>query len=746
MDLPGGAGLSVERTDFVPGDARGVLIGLTFTSAGAARELDLAMEAHSELMSAYPWGETMADDKPFDQRAFNLPDQASATSTGLVFTEDGTPPLPGAAEHHWAAAVGASIPQSAPGQTGPDFRGPQGDVRCPASGPDAPPQPPVCDDTDYGKGVGGHLSYHVSVPAGESTTVWFGVAGAQAASTSAAEAAQAAQAALKSILADPAAALHAKKADRDAVAGRTQLDLPGDPRLAEGIDWSKQNLADMVQEADNLQVRETNAGKHYPPPAGTVDHARWIAAGFPDYPWLFSTDGEYTAFASVALGQFAPIEDHMRALRDVSLTLNGNSGKVVHEVVSDGTVFFGALADAGNTDETAKFPSAVALIWRWTGDDAFLREMYAFTRANMHYIVERLDADHDGWPEGLGNVERTGMGEEKLDNTVYTIRGLTDLADMADARGDNATERWARSHARDLEDRFDAAWWLAGVPGYADSLDDPGDVPLYQRHWIGVTPMEAELTGQNGRPDPGLAPPDRAAKTLDVRERPCYGDDFGLFHTGAAGCDGATTAGNGEKQTFTLNTSIMAVGEGNYGRLGPSQQQRFTTANRRLQLPDPDEQPGAMPEIAPSPDYGRSVNKLFTERASVMQAWGSYGTAWPVVHQQLGVRPDLGRGRLEVVPQPPTSEPITGTNIRLGDSGSVDVRAQHSADTSTTTVTAHAPVRLRIGATLPAGAHVASATLDGERVSTDERETNRGVEVTVATSPGAKHTLVVTMG
>ena len=34
----------------------------------------------------------------------------------------------------------------------------------------------------------------------------------------------------------------------------------------------------------------------------------------------------------------------------------------------------------------------------------------------------------------------------------------------------------------------------------------------------------------------------------------------------------------------------------------------------------------------------------------VLQAWGAYGTVWPVVHQQLGVRPDLGRDRLEVVP------------------------------------------------------------------------------------------------
>ena len=43
----------------------------------------------------------------------------------------------------------------------------------------------------------------------------------------------------------------------------------------------------------------------------------------------------------------------------------------MHEVTSDGQVYYGQNADAGNTDETVKFPSLVALVWRWTGDDAF---------------------------------------------------------------------------------------------------------------------------------------------------------------------------------------------------------------------------------------------------------------------------------------------------------------------------------------------------------------------------------------
>jgi len=491
----------------------------------------------------------------------------------------------------------------------------------------------------------------------------------------------------------------------------TRLTLPGDPLLAQGIDWSKQNLADLRQQARNLQLRVTNAGKNYPPPVGTLPQIDFVGAGFPDYPWLFATDGEYTAFADVAVGQFAQIEAHLRALRNVSDFVNQRSGKVVHEVVTDGSVYFGANSDIGNTDETVKFPSAVALVWRWTGDKAFLDNLYDFTRRNMQYAFSLDGPDMDNWLDGPGNVERGGMGAEKLDVAVYTIRGLRDLAEMAAAEHDGATQTWALNKAAQMRSDFESAWWLnrQGTPSYADSLADPTVPPadptaalgpventqLYQRYWIGVTPMETELW-QNGHVVPGLAVPQHANPALDLREQPCFGSaanpNGGMFHTGTGPadpgapdngadptCDTSVSDVPDEEDIFTLNTAVMAVGEGNYGRLGPQQQQRFTTANRQLQLPVPDEQPGAMPEIAPSPDYGRSIDRPFNERAMVMQAWGNYGTVWPVVHQQLGVRPDLGeqlRGNARRIHEAPRvfhhgcrGELRVGDEQRPGDTG-----------------------------------------------------------------------------
>jgi hypothetical protein len=729
--------VTVERTDFVPDGTRATLVGLTLTSP-QPRTLPLALDAHSELMSAYPWGWTTPD-----AGTFNLKDSGSFVDDALLFRETGTPPVPNAEPHDWAALVAGSTPPQSH-ELGPDHRGPQDPaVVCPADGP----APDRCDDGAFGKGTGGQLRWQVRLEADRPTTLWFAVAGSD-------KGVPAARAELTKALADPAGALAAKVASRMRWDANTSVELPGDPLLERSIAWSKQNLADSVQEAHDLELRPVKEGREYPPPVGTLAEARWLGAGWPDYPWLFGTDGEYTAFASVAMGQFDDIKSHLRALREVSEVVNGDSGKVVHEVMPDGSVYYGTLDSEGNTDETSKFPSAVALIWRWTGDDAFRDEMYGFTVRNMRYVVGELDEDGDGWPEGLGNVERPGMGEEKLDNTVYTIRGLRDLADLARSKSDQATATWASERAAAMEEAFESAWWYGGdTHQYADSLDDPDDpandnTKILQRHWIGVTPMDAELP-REGRVTRPLASDEHGQEALEQRQEPCYSGEFGLFHTGTGptsaeggnrgpSCDSAVSTVQSERSVFSLNTGIMAVAEGNFGRLGEDEQQRYTTGNARIQL-DPSvwEMPGAMPEIAPSPDFKANIDRALYDRSMVLQAWGTYGTLWPVVHHQLGISPDMGRGRLTVVPQVPDGQSeVSGSNVRLG-SGSVDVYAQRGRSSLTTTVERHLSAALLIGHVLPHGASVVDVTLDGAPAEYEVRSTARGDEVVVRAGSGS---------
>ncbi len=722
MDLPATAGLEIRRTDFVPDGRRGALIVLRLRS-DRERKVDIGVDAHSELMSAYPWGETTPS-----QLTVNGQDNAELAAGRLTFTEPGKP---------WAAVVGSER-AAVRGETGPGYRGPQEpSVVCPPSGTGQPPASRRCDDTAYGKGTGGRLLYpDFLVPGGRERRLVIAVAGSDRGLAEA-------RREFRALTATGVGALRSKIQARVRIARYTRLSLPGDRLLQQGIEWTKQNLADSVQVAEGLRVREVNAGKAYPPSSGTVPRVRFLGAGFPDYPWLFATDGEYTAFASVAAGQFGPIKDHLRALRDVSRVANGATGKVVHEVVTDGSVYFGANEDQGNTDETVKFPSALALVWRWTGDNRFRDELYPFAVDGMRWAVASLDSDGDGWLEGPGNVERERMGPEKLDVAVYTIRGLLDLADLARSVRDGWTRRWAEAEAQVLLARFEDAWWMPEVPQHADSLG-AGNAKIQQRHWIGVPPMEAELLVDDV-PRLGLAPRAHGIAALRLRERDCYSDDFGLFHTGRPGCDTAPDA-DGELQSFTLNSAIMAVGEGNYGRLGSTQQGRYTRAIRRLQLPNPDEQPGAAPEIAPSPLNGRTIDRSFLERPMVLQAWGHYGTIWPVVHQQLGVRPDMGRRLLEVTPQVPRGQTrLAGRRIRVGG-GLVDVSAARAGGRHRTDVRARGAGlrRLTLGHTLPPGSFIRRVRLNGDRVRYRIRPTNRGLEVLAwAKRSRGRHVLVI---
>ena len=312
-------------------------------------------------------------------------------------------------------------------------------------------------------------------------------------------------------------------------------------------------------------MREVNAGKAYPAPSGTVPRVRFLGAGFPDYPWLFATDGEYTAFASVAAGQFGPIKDHLRALRDVSRVANGDTGKVVHEVVTDGSVYFGANEDEGNTDETVKFPSALALVWRWTGDDRFRDELYDFTVDGMRWAVSELDADGDGWLEGPATWSGRAWAREARRGRLHHPR-------PAGPRRPRALEA-RRRHPP-----------LGGGPGggparpLRERVVDARGAPARRLSGARTAPRSSSATGSGSR-----------------RWRPsCWSTGCRAWawpgarrasppSLSGSGPATATTSGSStpappaatappapdERQSFTLNSAIMAVGEGNYGRLGP---------------------------------------------------------------------------------------------------------------------------------------------------------------------------------
>ena len=708
MTFPTTEGLEVTRTEFSPDGSPVTLTGLTLRNPGStSRSFKLNMDTRSEIMAAYPWGWTTPSAKES-----NGPDEGSYDgSTGtLTFEEPGK---------NWHAAIRASVTPNF-GMVNPNFWGPISRAE-------------RADYLENGNGTGGRLRWDLSLGGGQETTLWIAVAGSH---TSEAEASDA----LSTALNNPDNLLTQKVADRLTLLNQTKVSLPDDPVLQEAFDWGKLNMADLTRTVTDAKIRDVDEGRAYPNPVATMD-LTGIGAGYPDYPWYFGTDGAYTAYPLVASGQWETAMDHLKSIRDVSRVINGSTGKVVHEVVTDGSVYWGANDDPGNTNETAQFASAVELLWRWSGDNRFRDDMYDFVKDGMLYITSAskcpppnpsaegtCDDDGDGWPEGYGMVERTGMGEEKLDNTVYTWQALRALQRMAESKGDTETASWAAREANAMQANFEAAWWMPRYKLYADSLDNPSNVRMQQKHWINATPMEVLLAPQN-----------RATAALGTMESSAFTGSCGLFHTGAGG--GPT--GAGELKCWTLPTSVMAVAEANYGRLG-SKQAPFYMKSIADQLDL--EMPGALPEISPSPEYDPFVD--FRDRAMFMQAWSSYGVQWPVIHHFLGISPDVPAGSLTVVPDVPDSwsKPISARNLRVGSGTVEEVSASRSGKTYTTEVSAPTGWKLTIGHTLPAGATVNTVKLDGSPVEYTVVDTTRGREVRVATTTDQSHILEVTTG
>jgi hypothetical protein len=700
LELPPADGLEISETQFAPDGFAPyglpvVLVGVQLRNLNpGVNSFTLAIEAESELIPAYPWSGTKQTSE-----SLHLPDQVSFDSTlgALQFTQPAQPTL---SRSEWYALVKAALdPQDR--ETG--FQ---------SLGAGFPPT------TSKYNGATGTLKYQVTLKGKSSSTVWFAIAGSN---VNKAEA----SGALTIGLAFPDGLLQKKIFERQRVLSQAQIHVP-DEDIQAAFDWGKLNLADMRRTVRNMMVRDTMEGTVYPSPlTPTFPLLSGFGAGYPDYPWFFGTDGAYSTFSLAAVGQWDEARNHLSTIRRVSQLVNGTTGKVLHEIVTDGSIYFGTNAQNGDVNETAEFATAVATLWRWSGDDSVRDDNYDFIKAGLNYITTDLvtaNLNPDGWPEGAGMVEATGMGALKLDVAVYTIRALHDLAEMAESKGDTATLAWAKTKANALTSEFRNDWWFSSKGLFADSLAlsqmvptdpkatlglSPGYTQLEQLFWINATPMETSF-----------ASVEDASTAFPQLESSTFTGTTGFFQQGV----------KGGFQASAVNTGVMAIAEANYGRMDQSLRYVNLIA-KELDV----EQPGALPELFDSPDY--TYFPPFGG-AMVMQAWSSYGIHWPLVELFLGIKPDAPAKTLSVVPDLPGPwRELSVNNLHVG-SDQIAVSVRRAGINYVTTVSAPVGWSLTIGYTLPAKTQVKSVRLNDSPAAFQIVQTNRGEEIHVQTNSG----------
>jgi glycogen debranching enzyme len=460
-----------------------------------------------------------------------------------------------------------------------------------------------------GRGVSATSSHAVTVGARGTATLTFIVAGSTTGESDAI-------AAYDELATRHVALLAEKTARFRSIVERARIRIP-DRRLQEVYDWTRINMEWLVREIPGV--------------------GRGLSGGYMEYPWWFGTE-TYSLQALMATGDFELVRQTLRLLWSHSEKVNGN-GRIPHEITADG-----AVAHAGNAQETAQFILTLGKLFEWTGDREFAREMYPAMQQGIDWLLGERDRDRDLFPEGYGIMEVSSLDAELIDVPVYAQQALEATAHIADALDDAAARQRYLQLASDMKERINQRFWIEREGTYADFYGSKSDavsaaegairqirlkgqheltrrdrdsiahyerlktefsaMPVAERAWITnenwviATPMET-----------GIAPRERAIPLLDKIRREKSGD-YGPWLSAVE-----------QQAMMTISTGVQAVAEGKYGRTAEAMwyvNKIVETFNRVT--------PGSISEMMP--DDG-----CFTI------AWTGYGIVLPLIEHVFGIQP-----------------------------------------------------------------------------------------------------------
>ncbi len=504
-----------------------------------------------------------------------------------------------------------------------------------------------------GDGTSAHFKYELRFGDDLTATVTFFIAGSMASEA-------AAVATFEQICTLHQTLFESKVARYRAILEMSQVVTP-DARLNEAMAWSK-----VINQMFLRSVPQFGQG---------------VGAGLPEYPWWFGIDAAYAALPMLQSGQFELVRDTLRLLKRWSEHYNPDEpGRVIHEMSSTGAVF-----NKGNMVEVPAFTRAVHQYWLWSGDRAFLEEMYPFCKAGLlDYALGRCDDDGDLCPSGRSIVETVEMhaGFEVIDVAAYTWEALNRLGDMASAVGDHAVVPELHHKADALGRLIREAWWRDDEGLFADvrasvdeverALDDleqkareqswllthqrhievaralfepdracyadqprDKDLPWLLRHWVVLCPVEV-----------GIATQEQARRVLARLQSDEFSSAWGMvLHPS-------------RRDVMSINTGLLALAAARYGY-----------ADGALAIVDKlvralgYRTPGAVSEALPG-DW------------CFLQLWSNLGLVSPVVECFLGIGPRAAQRRLTIKPNLPSAWNWAEVKrLRVGDAH-FDVRVE----------------------------------------------------------------------
>lgn len=433
----------------------------------------------------------------------------------------------------------------------------------------------------------GTLTYSVNLPSRGEATLRFLILGEHQAGV------EAARGQFQSILSKSKERLARKEASyRDRILGGVKFDC-SDKAVTDAFYCAKANVL----------LSEMDLRPYYP--------ARFLATGFPVYTWLFGCDSFYST-AGVAAGGF---DDAARGTLECLLHYAKQTKRGVHEVTSNGRVM------GWNIQET---PQMVLACWKhflWTRDMAFLNSAFPVCRETVADALKTADRDHDGYLEGSGLMEQSGMGDNRIDAACYLYAAYESLAQMAEILGEKGADVYRRQ-AAELKRNFNRDFWNSNQKMWACSLRDDHTQTM-DNYWAVVFPQQT-----------GIADLDKALIALNRIQHEWVNDEWGFV--------GQRRPENKSDRVFGVvfgvHDSMLALTAFDYGMTELGWKMIKLSAKAPLQ----ERMLGAFDEVMPGAE-------------DIIQLW-SFGPFLETVLGGLaGVRPQAQPDRVDFFPQLPGS-------------------------------------------------------------------------------------------
>jgi Bacterial alpha-L-rhamnosidase 6 hairpin glycosidase domain len=235
----------------------------------------------------------------------------------------------------------------------------------------------------------------------------------------------------------------AKKLRYQQLEKNASIEIP-DKKIMEAYQWGKYSSDWLVRDVPSM--------------------GSGMSAGLPDYPWFFSNDQASTFDALYGTIEPNIFYSSWKMLRQSSYNANGENGRIIHEVSTNGSVY-----DKGRMEESQWYIITAWNIFRWTGNISFLNDNYEHGKKVWKWLQEH-DTDHNGYIEGYGGAEIEGLNSEMLDVQVATAVFLETMADMASILKDLDAAKIYHQKAEQLRTNINRDWWVPTEKRYGDFI------------------------------------------------------------------------------------------------------------------------------------------------------------------------------------------------------------------------------------------------------------------------------------